>query len=144
MPGTGLQVVVLSSGALLYACFPSQTCLDTLLSCHIFSAAVFLIVITQNNLQKSYSHRIPQMLYIPTKSIHCPHFNVVTSCISKQLSDLPKKTQAITRKAEKKTSKDGLVSIPKNYEQWSPDQWELLQNSLKEAVIFKFVTVAEN
>lgn len=113
MPGTGLQVAVLSSGALLYACFPPQTCLDTLLSCHIFRAAVFFIVITQNNLQNSYSHRIPQMLYIPTKSIHCPHFNVVTSCISKQLSDLPKKTEAITRKAEKKTVKMGCSASPK-------------------------------
>lgn len=68
MPGTGLQVAVKSPGALLYARFPLQTCLDTMSFCHIFSAVVFFVVITQNNLQKSYSHRIPRMLYIPRGS----------------------------------------------------------------------------
>lgn len=72
MPGTGLQVAALSPGAFLYAHFPPPTRLDTVPSRRIFSAVVLFIGITQNNLQKSNSYRIPQMLYIPRESSTVP------------------------------------------------------------------------
>lgn len=52
------------SWALTSACFPPLTRLDSMSSLPIFSAMVFFIVITQNNLQNYYSHRIPKVLYI--------------------------------------------------------------------------------